>query len=153
MGAIKLPTNYGFSLAKHMADKKLGSMKSHDYHILMQQLLPLCLRRLMAMEPHMGIMKLNCVFQQICVKVWNPIDIENLQKDVAITLSLLEKEFPPTFFDVMTHLLLHVVDELDIYGPIHNYWTYSVEQLMKVLKGYVHSMARLEGSMAKGYIL
>jgi hypothetical protein len=48
MGAIKLPTNYGSSLVKHAVDKKLGSMKSHDYHMLMQQLLPLCLRRLMA---------------------------------------------------------------------------------------------------------
>ncbi len=43
MGAIKFPTNYGSSLAKHVADMKLGSMKSHDYHMLMQQLLPLCL--------------------------------------------------------------------------------------------------------------
>jgi len=38
MGAIKLPTDYGSSLAKHVVDKKLGSMKSHDYHMLMQQL-------------------------------------------------------------------------------------------------------------------
>jgi hypothetical protein len=50
MGAIKLPTNYGSSLAKHMADKKLGSMKSHDCHMLMQQLLPLCMRRLMVVD-------------------------------------------------------------------------------------------------------
>jgi hypothetical protein len=65
------------------------------------------------------------------VKVWNPTDIGNLRKaDVAITLSLLEKEFPRTFitfFDVMTHLLLHVVDELDVYKPVHNHWMYPVE--------------------------
>jgi hypothetical protein len=75
----------------------------------------------MAVEPGMAIMKLSYVFRQICVKVWNPIDIRNLWEDVAITLSLLEKEFHPTFFDVMIHLLLHVVDELDVCGPIHNY--------------------------------
>jgi hypothetical protein len=51
MGSMKIPTNYGVSLAKHVADKKLGSMKSHDYHILMQQVLPLCLRGLMVVEP------------------------------------------------------------------------------------------------------
>ncbi len=62
MGAIKLPTNYWYSLAKHMADRKLGSMKSHDYHMLMQQLLPLCVRRFMAMEPRMVIMRLSHVF-------------------------------------------------------------------------------------------
>jgi hypothetical protein len=138
MGAIKLPTNYGSSLVKHVVDKKLGSMKSHDYHMLMQQLLPLCLQRLMSVEPQMAIMRLSCVFWQICVKVWNPVDIRNLREDVVITLSLLEKEFPPTFLDVMTHLLLHVVNELDVCGPIHNYWMYPLEQLMKVLTSYVH---------------
>jgi hypothetical protein len=60
---------------------------------------------------------------------------------VAITLSLLEKKFPPSFFDIMTHLLLHVVDELDVYGLVHNKWMYIMEQMMKVLKGYVCSMA------------
>jgi hypothetical protein len=31
--SLKLPTNYGSSLAKHVLDKKLKSMKSHDYHM------------------------------------------------------------------------------------------------------------------------
>ncbi len=52
------------------------------------------------------------------MKVWNPNKIGSLHEDVAITFSLLEKEFPPTFFDIMTHLL-HVVDELKICVPIH----------------------------------
>jgi hypothetical protein len=53
----------------------------------------------------------------------------------------------------MTHLLLHVVGELDVCGLVHNQWMYLVEHMMKVLKGYVHSMARLEGSMAEGYMV
>jgi len=110
--------------------------------MLMQQLLPLCLQRLMVMEPRMAIMRLNHVFQLIYVKVWNLANIGNFQEaNVAITLSLLEKKISLTFFDVMTHLLLHVVDELDVYGPIHNHWMYPVERLMKVLKDYVRSMA------------
>jgi hypothetical protein len=68
----------------------------------------------------MAIMRLSYVFRQICVKVWNLVDNGNLREDVAITLSLLEKEFPLTFFDVMIHLLLHVVDELNVCGLIHN---------------------------------
>jgi len=37
-GSMKFLTNYGASLAKHVVDKKLGSMKSYDYHMFMQQL-------------------------------------------------------------------------------------------------------------------
>ncbi len=43
IGSMKLPTNYTASLATHVANKKLNSMKSYDYHMLMQQVLPLCL--------------------------------------------------------------------------------------------------------------
>jgi hypothetical protein len=75
---MKLPIDYGASLGKHVVDKKLNSMKSHDYHMLMQQVLLLCLWGLMAMESWMAIMRLNHVFQQVCVKVWNPFDIVNL---------------------------------------------------------------------------
>jgi hypothetical protein len=32
------------------------------------------------------------------------------KNDVAITLVLLEKEFPPYFFDIVTHLLVHLVE-------------------------------------------
>ncbi len=35
LGSLKVPTNYGVSLAKHVVDKKLGSMKTQDYHLLM----------------------------------------------------------------------------------------------------------------------
>jgi hypothetical protein len=54
------------------------------------------------------------------VKVWNFNEIGNLQKNVATTLSFPKKEFPPTFFDIMTHFLLHIVDELKICRPIHS---------------------------------
>jgi len=61
------------------------------------------------------------------VKVLNPFDITNLQKDVAITFFLLKNKTPPSFFDIMTHLLLYVIHELDVCGPIHNKWMYSVD--------------------------
>jgi hypothetical protein len=54
------------------------------------------------------------------VKFWNLNEIGSLKEDVAITISLLKKEFPLGFFDIMTHLLLHVVDELEICELVHN---------------------------------
>jgi hypothetical protein len=30
--------------------------------------------------------------------------------DVVVTLVLLEKKFPPVFFDTMTHLLVHLIE-------------------------------------------
>jgi hypothetical protein len=76
-----------------------------------------------------------------------------LRKDVAITMCMLEMTMPPSFFDIMVHLILHIVDELDMCGPVHTRWMYCVEHLNKVLKGYVQNMVQLEASMATGYLM
>jgi hypothetical protein len=61
-------------------------------------------------------------------------------------------EFPPSFFDIMTHLPYHLVQELDLCGPVSTRWMYPMERYMKTLKGYVRNMARLEASMVEGYL-
>jgi hypothetical protein len=34
--SLKMPTRYSSSLGKHIRGRKFGSLKSHDYHVLMQ---------------------------------------------------------------------------------------------------------------------
>jgi hypothetical protein len=60
----------------------------------------------------------------------------------------LKRAFPPSFFDCQMHLLVHLVDEVAIIGPVHCRWMYWLERYMAVLKGYVRNRARVEGSMA-----
>jgi hypothetical protein len=153
LASLKVPTDYCGSLGKHIMDKKLGLMKSHDWHVLMQQLMPLALRGLMGAHVRLSLMRLSRVYRNICAKVWDPIDLPTLREDVAITFSMLEWEFPGAFFDVMSHLTLHIVEELDICGPVHTRWMYPIERAMKVFKGYVRNRSRPEASMAEGYIL
>jgi hypothetical protein len=79
-------------------------MKSNDYHVMMQTILPLCMRHLMAKGYKMAIIRLSHVFKQLCAKIVDLTIMGELKKDVAITLVLLEWEFLPSFFDIMTHL-------------------------------------------------
>jgi hypothetical protein len=53
----------------------------------------------------------------------------------------------------MTHLLVHLIEELDICGPIHVRWMYHMERYLKTLKGYVRNRNRPEASMAEGYAI
>ncbi len=92
-------------------------MKSHDFHVMMQNILPLCMRHLMAKGCRMAIICLNHVCKKLYAKIVDPTTMAELKNDVAITLVLLEKEFPP-FFDIMIHILVHLVDEFEICGPI-----------------------------------
>jgi len=116
-------------------------MKSHDWHMLMQQLMPLGLRGLMQPHVRLALMWLNRVFRIICAKVWDLRDFQTLIYDVATTLSLLEWELPPAFFDIMTHLTLYVVEKLDVCGLVHARWMYLIERELNMFKTYVRNRA------------
>jgi len=44
--------------------------------------------------------------------------MDDLKHDVVVTSLLLKKKFPP-FFDTMTQLLVHLVEELKICALVH----------------------------------
>ncbi|KAI5312977.1 hypothetical protein L3X38_042151 [Prunus dulcis] len=77
---------------------------------------------------------------------------DKLEEDVVVTLCLLEKYFPPSFFDIMVHLVVHLVREVRLCGPVYFRWMYPFERYMKVLKGYVQNRTRPEGCIAERYI-
>ncbi|MCO5587800.1 hypothetical protein L7F22_041752 [Adiantum nelumboides] len=51
------------------------------------------------------------------------------------------------------HLLIHLVDEIEIVGVVRTCWMFWVERFMGVLKGLVCQRARPEGSMSEGWVL
>ena len=63
------------------------------------------------------------------------------------TLSQFEMCFPPSFFDIMVHLVVHLVAQIEALDPmyLHEMWTY--ERVMSIMNGYVSNHAHLEGSM------
>ncbi len=65
----------------------------------------------------------------------------------------MEKELPTSFFDIQVHVLIHLVDEIEIAGVVSTRWMFWVERFMGVLKGLVRQRARPEGSMSEGWVL
>ena len=59
--------------------------------------------------------------------------------------------FLPSFFNIMTQLLVHLVKGISILSPVFLHNMFPFERFMGVLKKYVHNHARPEGSIAKGY--
>lgn len=58
------------------------------------------------------------------MKVVDPNDIHDLKKDVVVTMSMLEMHMTSRFFNVKCtlHMAIHIVKNLELYGPIHMYW-------------------------------
>jgi hypothetical protein len=69
-------------------------------------------------ETQMFLISLSLVFTKHCLKVigLNTMLVPRVKVE---TIFDLKKVFPLTCFDVMTHLAIHLVEELDLCGPIH----------------------------------
>jgi hypothetical protein len=84
-----MPTHYVNSLKKLIhEDGDLKGMKSHDFHLMMQDILLLCMRDLMSKGCRIAIIRLCHVFKKLCAKILDPTTMGELKKDVAMTLML-----------------------------------------------------------------
>ena len=92
-------------------------------------------------------------FARLCVKSVNPSSMIDLFNETIITMCMLERVLPSTFFDVVSHLPIHLVQQLDNCGLVHIRWMYPMERYLKTLKGYVRLQNNHEGSMTQGYIM
>ena len=53
----------------------------------------------------------------------------------------------------MIHLIVHLVREVRLCGPVYFGWMYPFERVMKVLKSYVRNRNRPEGRIVECYIV
>jgi hypothetical protein len=84
----------------------------------------------------------------VCSKEIFLEEIPRMKIIAAEVLYKLERAFSPSLFDCQVHLLVHLMDEVAIAGPVYCRWMYWLERYLAVLKGYVRNRARVEGSMA-----
>lgn len=151
--SIRVPSGYASNISRRvsMKDMKLIGMKSHDYHVLLTQLLPVAIRGILPPHVRKSITRFCSFFNKVNSKVIDPEGLDFLQSDVVTTLCELEMYLPPSFFDIMVHLTVHLVREIKLCGPPFLRQMYPFERAMGQLKGLVRSRSRPEGSMVEGY--
>jgi hypothetical protein len=67
------------------------------------------------------------------------------------TMCQLEMCFLLSFFDMMEHYMIHIVDHIFVLIPLYLHHMYPYEPYMPIMKGYVCNHAHPEGSMIEGY--
>ncbi|KAM6553906.1 hypothetical protein CsatB_014668 [Cannabis sativa] len=130
---MKVPDGYSSNVRNLvcMEELKLMGMKSHDCHTLMQQLLPIAIRSVLPKKVRQTLTKVFIFFNQLCGKELEMKKLNSLHDDIVKTLCNLEKYFPPSFFDIMIHLMVHLVREAKLCGPVWARWMYPFEGNMK----------------------
>ena len=101
-----------------MEDLRLIGLKSHDCHVPMQDLIPVAICGILPKSVRQVITRLCLFFNAICRKVIDLTMLDDLENEVIILLYQLEMYFPPSFFDIMVHLIVHLVREIRICGPL-----------------------------------
>lgn len=90
--------------------------------------------------------------RKLCFIEINLRDVVQLKKDIAIIICELERVFPPSLFNVMMHLTIHLASEAKIAGLVQYRWIYPIERYLSTLKSYMRNRSRPEGSIAEGYV-
>ena len=80
-------------------------------------------------------------------------EVTKWKKEIAEIVCVFEKELPTSFMDLQVHLLIHLVDDIDLAGVVSTRWVFFFERYMKTLKRYARQKTHLEGCMAEGFLL
>jgi hypothetical protein len=118
---VRVPDGYASNIFRcvRLNDRTMSSFKSHDCHILMQQLLPIALRGSKLPSNVVKVLvDMSTFFRGICETTLTPKALDRLQDHVCITLCHMEQIFPPSFFTSMVHVVIHLVRECRLGGPV-----------------------------------
>ena len=105
----------------------------------MTSVLPVAIRNVLPMKVRETVMSLCFFFNAIEQKVIDDELLTALDRRLHETLCMMEAFFPPTFFDIMVHLTVHLVWEIHYLGPSYLHQMFPYERYMGILKSFVNN--------------
>ena len=111
-----------------MRKHKLFGMKSHDCHVFMQRLIPIAFREMLSSAVWQALTELSLFIKDLTSTVLKTEAMMRLESEIPIIICKLERIFPPSFFDSMEHLPIHLAYEARVAGPVQYRWMYPFER-------------------------
>ena len=127
---VKFSDGFAANLGSYITadgSKVQGRMKTHSCHVLLQRIIPAGLKGLVHRDVYEAVAELGNFFRELCSRNLSVHVIKHLKKEIPLILCKLEKIFPPSFFDVMLYLAVHLPDETLLRGPVNYGWMYPIE--------------------------
>jgi hypothetical protein len=127
---LRVSDGYASSISRCVRLKEcmISGSNGHDSHIIMQQLLPIALCRSLPDNVVRPFVEMFAFFRGICSTNLTQEDMDRLKSDICVTLYKMEQVFPPGFFTSMVHLVVHLVLEFRLGGPVQYRWMYPAER-------------------------
>jgi hypothetical protein len=100
-----------------MNDLSMFSYNSHNCHVIMMVFLAIAIQAVKSVHIKVLITRLRYFFNTVSQKVIGHKELDDLRAYMIETMCMLEMCFPP-FFDMQQHLMMHLVDQILILGPL-----------------------------------
>jgi hypothetical protein len=107
----------GFRRVVNLELQKLSGVKSYDYHIFMERLLPIIFHGYLNDDVSKALAKLRHFYRQLYAKEIKKEMMEKLEKEILVLIYKLEKIFFPGWFNPMQYLLVHLPYEAKLGCP------------------------------------
>jgi hypothetical protein len=126
--SVKVSTGFATNPKKlvSMRDLSFTHCKAHDYHVMLTVFLPIAIRAIKPEFLKMAITRMCYFFLKISQKTIRREEPSDLHDFVVETQNQLEMCLSPAFFDIMVHLMIHMVQQIQALGPcyLHEMWSY-----------------------------
>ena len=130
LASVKFPDGYASNISRCVNSKecRIAGMKSHDSHVLLQRLLPLAILGSLTDDVSEALIEISHFFKELCSRTLKKDVLERLESQIVVTLCKLERIFPPSFFNIMVHLVIHLMREAILAGQVQYRWMYPIER-------------------------
>jgi hypothetical protein len=139
---VKVPSGYSTNVSRLISFLDLDvapGMKSHDYHVLLVQMIAVGIENILPVNVLEAIMNFSFFFNAIGQKVLSEEALESLEKRYYETLCFLEMYFPPAFFDISVHFTTHLIKEINLLGPVFLLQMYAYKRFNGILKSFIRN--------------
>jgi hypothetical protein len=143
---MRVSTGFSSNISKlvSMNDLSMYSYNFHDFHMKMMVFLTIAIRAIKPVHVKVIITRLCYFFNTVSHKVIDRKELDDLRAYMIETMCMFEMCFSPSFFDMQQHLMIHLVDQIHILGPLYLHIMFPYEQCLTVLKSCVQNRAHPE---------
>ena len=115
---LMFPDGYAANLKRGVSLQKLKifGLKSHDWHIWIERIMLVMLRGFIPENEWLLLVELSYFFRVLCAKELSPGLLEEMEQLAPELICKLEMIFPPSFFNPIQHLILHLPTEARLGG-------------------------------------
>ncbi|XP_042973519.1 uncharacterized protein LOC122305193 [Carya illinoinensis] len=144
---VKFPDGFASNISHCVSvrDCKISGLKSHDCRVFMQRLLLIAVGGFLRTDIALTLTELSTLFKELCARTLDVNRLTQLQTDIVTILCKLEMIFPPSFFDVMVHLVVHLPREAILGGLVQYRWMYPFERYLDIETKFTRTDRNIDG--------